>query len=847
MADQPVTKEKLINADIDVENLGKAVNEKGIVNPRYGDSYLTLPSAIQEVIESGGFEPFETEAELLASTPLLTKKASYALDTHKIFLWESGAWKDAGFGVLEMSNKFTIKEISNKLHGKVETESVFYFKNTENKAAQGVSEDIFSATIDVASGEYYGIVTQPLNAANPYFIVDESGLVLETVENLAGDVASDSFIVKIPNNASKLLVNCKTAAKELFSVARLPKILGDAIKNDNQDCWFTDKAPQFKQTVDVSGESVTISFNNNPRIMNRLGQSVKIFPSTATSFVLPTITSFQVLYINKAIESKKFTETPFLSASDIKIGSLLEPLDFSNKTIIAFNQTGTLMNIGACGHKYHDDLIRQIPSLTARVSQLEQGAPTQTVRSAFPPRPCYFNLIAEKCPNFYRKYKDKKEDVVVVLTGTSLTQGNLYTTTRSDATTRPPCLHTNDLASAIFDSLIKHWDGQQYRRYDNADLTYSSGTWAVINQLKDSNDAHVWDDFDYRKNGLTKTTVSASANVSMTIPGDAWQFNFIYRSDKQGGNCTVSIAEGNSKVEAFNGTNWVEANGFVFSMLESAATATKGNTIYQKRLKMRCKNKASGGINSIGSTKQITITKANDVSRFNVVGFEWSPREHMFTLINGARGSHEWGSPQGYQLEHYQDGDIWEFNPDLILAEVTIHNWGASDVAGITRDPLHYVNIAKRAYFNEFNDYPESLFAKSNAYTDCEVVFYSDTLSAGPSLAGAWDSTTKQPKFGVVVSAATNGSTVDTVNVGRVKTNFENYEAVDTYMKSKDYIYIPIAPVFREVTEKYYGTYWHGMQASGANGATLTFDGGHMNDNGAALWASLITPLFNNI
>lgn len=117
MADQPVTREKLINADIDVENLGKAVNEKGIVNPRYGDSYLTLPSAIQEVIESGGFEPFATEAALKATVPVLQKKASYSLDTHKIWLWNrtsgegvtpvTGTWTDAGLSAIDQAKNYS--------------------------------------------------------------------------------------------------------------------------------------------------------------------------------------------------------------------------------------------------------------------------------------------------------------------------------------------------------------------------------------------------------------------------------------------------------------------------------------------------------------------------------------------------------------------------------------------------------------------------------------------------------------------------------------------------------------------------------------------------------------------
>ncbi|TKV52565.1 hypothetical protein D9Y31_19210, partial [Acinetobacter baumannii] len=177
----------------------------------------------------------------------------------------------------------------------------------------------------------------------------------------------------------------------------------------------------------------------------------------------------------------------------------------------------------------------------------------------------------------------------------------------------------------------------------------------------------------------------------------------------------------------------------------------------QKRLKMRCKNRASGGINSIGSTKQITISKGNNSNRFNVVGFEWSQREFMLSVINGARGGFEWGDPNGNRLDQYQDTDIWSFNPDLLLAEITIINWGASEATAMSVDPLHYVNIAKRAYFNEFNDMPTSLHSKSEAYSKCDVIFYSDTLAATSAVSGAWDNTTHEPLFGTVSTAASNG------------------------------------------------------------------------------------------
>ena len=49
MANQPVTREKLINADIDVDNLGEAANEVKVVTPRYGNPYKSGPLAIKEI------------------------------------------------------------------------------------------------------------------------------------------------------------------------------------------------------------------------------------------------------------------------------------------------------------------------------------------------------------------------------------------------------------------------------------------------------------------------------------------------------------------------------------------------------------------------------------------------------------------------------------------------------------------------------------------------------------------------------------------------------------------------------------------------------------------------------
>lgn len=131
MANQPVTREKLINADIDVENLGKAVNEETIVTPRYGDQYKSAPLTIKEiedngvaavaalnakadqVVAQGFYKGYTTEALLLADKPVVAEMRARADDTRKIYRWNrtsaegvtpiTGTWVDTGLSELDLA------------------------------------------------------------------------------------------------------------------------------------------------------------------------------------------------------------------------------------------------------------------------------------------------------------------------------------------------------------------------------------------------------------------------------------------------------------------------------------------------------------------------------------------------------------------------------------------------------------------------------------------------------------------------------------------------------------------------------------------------------------------------
>ncbi len=108
-----ITTQKLIDADIDVDNLGKAANELGTVNPRYGNPYKTAPQTIQDlqqkanqVVAQGFYQSYTTEALLLAAKPAVAEMRARADDTRKIYRWNRtsaegvtpivGTWTDTG-------------------------------------------------------------------------------------------------------------------------------------------------------------------------------------------------------------------------------------------------------------------------------------------------------------------------------------------------------------------------------------------------------------------------------------------------------------------------------------------------------------------------------------------------------------------------------------------------------------------------------------------------------------------------------------------------------------------------------------------------------------------------------
>lgn len=99
-----VTKEELENASIDAKDLGECVhgNETGIVTPRLGDPYPTLPAAIAAVENKGGYITVANLATLNAIVPEFNHQVARTDDNGNEYRWNPAAtpspkWEATGF------------------------------------------------------------------------------------------------------------------------------------------------------------------------------------------------------------------------------------------------------------------------------------------------------------------------------------------------------------------------------------------------------------------------------------------------------------------------------------------------------------------------------------------------------------------------------------------------------------------------------------------------------------------------------------------------------------------------------------------------------------------------------
>lgn len=450
-------------------------------------------------------------------------------------------------------------------------------------------------------------------------------------------------------------------------------------------------------------------------------------------------------------------------------------------------------------------------------------------------------LYPDKLPKFRKHMLLKDKDICVVNTGTSLTaRTSEHCTLHKDAAKRPPMMHSHAFCSHVWDAL--KWEGQQYRRYDAAYFT-ETGSFLTSSNLAE------WDDGAYR-DGLTRYSESANAAVQFVIPTNAWQFNFIYRTDSVGCSAKVVVAEGVGKVQVFDEAtqNWIEANNYIFSMLESVPVkrevtipnsmgitsrvqvSSKANTTYQKRLKMRCKDNVS--LDSLASAKTLTVSNNSGTGRLMYWGVEWSPRQFMITYINSARGSHSTNATAALNrgLPLYQDNEIWGFKPDLILSELGIHNDGAAAAGSY---PVgNYAGLAYNYVTN--TDYELSMFSRAAYFgLNPEYAFFTASI--------AWN-------FGGIEEDGTLKYGLQTASIkgpAKMMSALDKYQEATEFLRSNNVICIDAAKRWVEAAFSIFGDLKAATSGSGKDGVTFTNEGSHWNNSGSAILAKTVLSLLN--
>lgn len=144
-----ITTQKLIDADIDVDNLGKAANELGTVNPRYGNPYKTAPQTIQDlqqkadqVVAQGFYQGYTTEALLLAAKPAVAEMRARADDTRKIYRWN----RTSAEGVTPITGTWVDTGLSDKDLAAVDATTKANAAEANSKSLTKVATDIFDAS-----------------------------------------------------------------------------------------------------------------------------------------------------------------------------------------------------------------------------------------------------------------------------------------------------------------------------------------------------------------------------------------------------------------------------------------------------------------------------------------------------------------------------------------------------------------------------------------------------------------------------------------------------------------------------------------------------------------------------
>ncbi|UZG63091.1 SGNH/GDSL hydrolase family protein [Acinetobacter baumannii] len=106
-----ITEEKMQNLDRDIEDIGKAGNIIGVITPRYGDPYNSVPLAVKNIENKGGLISAPTLSALQAITPTYNHQVGRDDSTGNEYRWNPAAlptpqWEPTGRNFIQDAINF---------------------------------------------------------------------------------------------------------------------------------------------------------------------------------------------------------------------------------------------------------------------------------------------------------------------------------------------------------------------------------------------------------------------------------------------------------------------------------------------------------------------------------------------------------------------------------------------------------------------------------------------------------------------------------------------------------------------------------------------------------------------
>lgn len=425
--------------------------------------------------------------------------------------------------------------------------------------------------------------------------------------------------------------------------------------------------------------------------------------------------------------------------------------------------------------------------------------------------------ILDKTPLFREKLLKMDNDVIILILGDSLSamhRNRVNLNAKHDV-----CQMTH----YTWDYLM--WLHNNYAkieadRYDSTNNPFSEvGTFTTDYSIFESPTMPSWTADANDTAALTRYSNSANASISFTWSLDNYEkAHFIHRLDTRGTSAvTITVIEGVNKVEVFNGTSWVEANGYVFSQKLPVSVEGSGNsnTLQNWRLKMRRKSGATGIVN-------IKFTKGADTDYLFYWGVEkWNGNRLIF--INLAKGGREFNVFKNHVYNNIRDR-----KPDLVIVQnMLINEYG--DAIVDHHSAQNIINNAQDFIYGDRAGFenPLSLKAVSNNFTDFEVINII-------------------PHFRYEYFNEDGNTFIKTFVDGYVdKTADVVWSLVKNLHISKGTAVIDISKHFKnesmargwKLTDAYNSSGWNSF-----NG--FTNDTVHQNNLGHEIWAKYISPIF---